>query len=227
MSEFTGFPAETTKFLAGLAKDNSKEWFDAHRSEYDDYWVAPAKAFVAAAGEALREIAPVEAQARVNGSIFRVNRDIRFSADKRPYKDHLDFWFWEGDRKRAVSGFYLRITPTDVGIGAGAHGFDRDRLTAYRDAVVDAKSGKALRSIVATMEEAEIEIRGEHYKRLPRGFDTDDELTGRLLRHNSLWTGEDVAAPKVLGSRRFVTWAMNRWAKMEPLHRWLVDTLQE
>ena len=132
MTDFAGFPAETQKFLKGLSKNNNKEWFDAHRSDYDDHWVTPAKAFVEAAGEALQDLAPVEAQPRVNGSIFRVNRDVRFSADKRPYKDHLDFWFWEGERKTAVSGFYLRITPTEVGIGVGAHGFDKDRLAKYR-----------------------------------------------------------------------------------------------
>ena len=212
MSDFTGFPPETIQFLAALSKNNSKQWFDAHRSDYDDYWVAPAKAFVGAAGEALQDLAPVEAQPKVNGSIFRINRDVRFSADKRPYKDHLDFWFWEGERKTAISGFYLRITPNAVGVGVGAHGFDKDRLAAYR--------------AVTALERAKIEVKGEHYKQLPRGFEAADEFTGRMLRFNALWTGEDTSAPKVFTSSRFVSWAMTRWAKAEPLHRWLVDSLQ-
>ncbi|NND02169.1 MAG: DUF2461 family protein, partial [Acidimicrobiia bacterium] len=87
MADFAGFPAETQRFLRELSSNNTKQWFDAHRNDYDDYWVTPAKAFVAAAGDALQGLAPVEAQPKVNGSIFRVNRDIRFSADKRPYKD--------------------------------------------------------------------------------------------------------------------------------------------
>jgi len=226
MSEFTGFPPETTEFLAALAKNNSKEWFDAHRSDYDDFWVAPAKAFVVAAGEALQELAPVEAQPKVNGSIFRVNRDMRFSADKRPYKDHLDFWFWEGERKSAVSGFYMRITPVAVGVGVGAHRFDKDRLAIYRTAVADSRSGKSLLEAVTSLERAKIEVKGEHYKKLPRGFETDDEFTARMLRYNALWTGEDAAAPKVLNSSRFVSWAMSRWTKAAPLHGWLVDNLQ-
>ena len=92
--------------------------------------------------------------------------------------------------------------------------------------MVDPKSGKALRSAVAGLEKAKIEVKGAHYKQLPRGFDTDDDFTGRMLRYNALWTGEDEAAPKVLGSRRFVSWAMTRWTRAAPLHRWLVDTLQ-
>lgn len=226
MADFAGFPAETQKFLKGLSKNNSKKWFDAHRSDYDDYWVAPAKAFVEVAGEALQDLAPVEAQPKVNGSIFRINRDIRFSADKRPYKDHLDFWFWEGERKTAVSGFFLRVTPTEVGIGVGAHGFDKDRLASYRNAVVDAEAGKALKKAVGELSKAKVQVKGEHYKKLPRGFETDDDFEQRFLRYNALWTGEDVATPASLTSKRFVSWAMTRWSRQAPLHRWLVDALQ-
>ena len=60
------------------------------------------------------------------GSIFRINRDTRFSADKRPYKDHLDFWFWHGVRATAASGLFLRLTPDDVSIGAGTHDLQKD-----------------------------------------------------------------------------------------------------
>lgn len=187
----------------------------------------PAKAFVEAAGEALVEIAPsIRAEPKINASIFRINRDIRFSKDKRPYKDHLDFWFWEGERKTAVSGFYLRITPTAIGIGAGAHGFDKDRLAAFRASVVDEQAGKRLADTVAAVEEAGWEVRGDHYKQLPRGFEASSDIEERLLRYASLWTGEDEPHPKVLSSKRFVSYCARRWAHSEPLHRWLVETLQ-
>ncbi len=226
MSEFKGFPPETTEFLKHLSENNSKAWFDEHRADYDDYWVEPAKAFVVAAGAALQEIAPVEAQPRVNGSIFRVNRDVRFSADKSPYKRHLDFWFWEGERHSAVSGFYLRITPDGVGIGVGAHRFDKEQLASYRSAVADVVSAGSLRTAVDAIEKAGFELKGEYYKTLPRGFAAADPFGARMLRHNALWIGEDEVAPKVLGNKRFVAWALTRWSKMEPLHRWLVDTVQ-
>jgi uncharacterized protein (TIGR02453 family) len=225
MSEFDGFPPETTEFLRRLSENNSKAWFDEHRAEYDDYWVEPAKCFVVAAGEALQEIAPVEAQPRINGSIFRVNRDVRFSADKSPYKSHLDFWFWEGERRKAVSGFYLRITPDAVAVGVGAHAFDTDRLASYRAAVTDPAAAGSLRAVVDRIEKAKYELRGEHYKLLPRGFEVYDEFTARMLRYKALWVGEDEPAPKVIGNKRFVAWAMTRWTKMEPLHRWLVDSV--
>jgi uncharacterized protein (TIGR02453 family) len=126
MTAFDGFPPETIRFLRELRVNNRKDWFDAHRVDYEAYWVAPAKAFVVAAGQLLAELAPqIRAEPRVLGSIFRINRDTRFSRDQRPYKDHLDVWFWEGERRRAVSGFFARLTPEHLGVGASCHGLDK------------------------------------------------------------------------------------------------------
>lgn len=65
MPAFGGFPPETISFLRELRANNHKEWFDAHRADYQAYWVAPAKAFVVAAGQLLTEIAPqIQAEPR-------------------------------------------------------------------------------------------------------------------------------------------------------------------
>ena len=97
---------------------------------------------------------------------------------------------------------------------------------ADRAAVAEPKTGQALQVAVTALEKAKYEVKGEHYKQLPRGFEAADEFTGRMLRYNALWVGEDEAAPKLLSSGRFVNWAMTRWSKMEPLHRWLVDSVR-
>jgi uncharacterized protein (TIGR02453 family) len=94
MTAFGGFPPKTIRFLRELRVNNRKDWFDAHRSDYEAFWLAPAKAFVVAAGQQLAELAPgIRAEPRVLGSIFRINRDTRFVRGAGPYKDHLDFWF--------------------------------------------------------------------------------------------------------------------------------------
>ena len=227
MSGFAGFPKQTLTFLRGLSKNNDKTWFDGHRQDYERYWVEPAKDFVVAAGEALVKVAPdVRAEPKVNGSIFRINRDVRFSQDKRPYKDHLDFWFWEGERKKAVSGFFMRITPKTLGVGVGAHGFDKDRLATYRKAVVDPTAGPALAKTVSAVERKGYDVKGEHYKKLPRGFTADNASQGRLLRYSALWIGEDQKPPAELHTPAIVKIVTAEWRKMAPLHRWLVDTLQ-
>ena len=110
-------PTATVEFLAELRAHNSREWFDAHRARYERDLLAPAKQLVTELAPLLERLAPgIRAEPRVLGSIFRINRDTRFSSDKRPYKDHLDFWFWHGDRARAVSGLFLRITPESVAV---------------------------------------------------------------------------------------------------------------
>lgn len=85
MSPFDGFGPDTVIFLSELSANNNKAWFDSHRSEYETSYIAPAKAFVGAVGAGLQAIAPgIHAEPKVNGSIFRINRDIRFSRDKTP-----------------------------------------------------------------------------------------------------------------------------------------------
>ncbi len=224
---FNGFPEETTRFLEDLRDNNRKDWFDANRERYEDFWLEPARSFVVTAGEALRELAPaVVADPKINGSIRRINRDTRFSKDKTPYKDHLDIGFWEGEGRSMLSGFWVRLTPDAVGVGVGAHGFDKDRLSRFRQAVVDPDLGKRLERAVADVEEAGWEVRGEHYKRVPPGFDAADAFQERLLRFAALWTGEDLGHPAELGSAGIIDWLLERWRRQLPLHRWLVEDLE-
>ena len=90
-SEFAGFPRQTFAFLRGLADNNKKAWFDAHRAGHDAYCLMPAFAFVAALGPRLSKIAPtVQYAAKVNGSIFRINRDHHQSTDRpMAFRDNL------------------------------------------------------------------------------------------------------------------------------------------
>src|ERR1051325_10940839 len=100
VGEFTGFPDLTFRFLRGIAEHNDKPRFDAHRADYEAGYLAPAMSFVAALGPKLRKLAPdVQFEPRINASIARVNRDIRFARDKSPYKTHLDLWFWHGSER--------------------------------------------------------------------------------------------------------------------------------
>lgn len=225
---FSGFSSKTTRFLAALSKNNSKSWFDEHRFEYEQYYLDPARAFVEAVGPALREISPnVQAQPKVNGSIFRINRDVRFSKDKTPYRDHIDMWFWDGEgRSNAVSGFYLRITASEVIVGAGAHMMDADRLKRFRNAAADAVAGPAILKAVDAVKAAGYSVGGEHYKRLSKGFEDAGVATGKLLRHNALFIDVTVPTPKELRSDAFIEFCTGHWKMMSPVHRWLADNLQ-
>ena len=122
---FAGVPEGTTTFLSGLAAHNKKEWFEDHRDDYEAYWVDVGLQLVVALGDGLRTLEPkIAAEPKINGSLFRIHRDTRFSKDKTPYKDHLDLWFWDDvAKKNARTGFWLRIQGTSWGIGVGNYGF--------------------------------------------------------------------------------------------------------
>ena len=225
--KFNGFPAKTQTFLRGLAKNNTREWFNGHRGDYEKYWLGPAEAFVEAAGDALRAFAPeIRAEPRANGSIFRINRDLRFSSDPSPYKTNLDLWFWEGERRRAVSGFFVRIGPKEIAIGAGAHGFDPETLARYRSMVADDEGGDDLLKAVRAVTKAGWTLERERFKKLPRGYEDATGKRAELLLHDALWVARSEPPPDALRSKAFVAWCAKRWRTAAPLHRWLVEHVQ-
>ena len=223
---FEGFPAETVRFLEALGANNSKSWFDTHRGDYQRLYLQPAMAFVSTIEAPLRSLVPeIRVEPRVNGSIFRINRDIRFAKDKTPYKDHIDLWFWQGDRKQAVSGFFMRVTATRLILGAGNHGLDKAALATFRACLGEADTAKELSAIVTTLESAGYRIGGEHYARLPRGLSATHPAQERFLRHNGLWAALDQPHPDNLTSAALVDHCVGHWQTMAPLHRWLIQQL--
>ena len=150
---FGGFPAATFEFLDGIAAHNEKTWFDAHRSVYERGYVEAGRAFVAAIGPRLATLSPgVKFDPKINGSIGRINRDIRFSKNKQPYKTHLALWFWHGDRRGwDRPGFYLHIGQDRMFLGCGMHGLEGEILDSFRQSVIHPRSAKALLAAVAAM----------------------------------------------------------------------------
>jgi uncharacterized protein (TIGR02453 family) len=220
------FPPDTLAFLDELRRDNTNAWFEANRARYQRSYVDAAKAFVEAVAPTLAGIVPgIRAEPRVSGSIFRINRDTRFSADKRPYKDHLDFWFWEGERKTAVSGLFVRVTPDVVGVGAGSHGFDKAALGRFRAAAADDDGRAELAAATEGIESAGYLIGGQTYKRVPTGYPTQDPAA-RFLRHSALFVHHDEPADLALDADQLVPTLRRHWNVLAPLHRWLVSHVQ-
>lgn len=225
MSEvFAGFPREGFDFLRDLAENNNKPWFEANRRGYDEGLLEPGRLFAVAMGMALSEFAPgIHAEPRVSGSIFRIHRDIRFSRDKRPYKTHFDMWFWQGHRhSRDCPGYFLRLTPDAVLVGAGRHAFDKATLEAYRTAVADERRGAALEQALATVRAAGAEVGGAHYKRVPRGFAADHPRAD-LLRYNALHAWIEEPLPPDVHTAEFVDFCCERFRKVSPVQHWILD----
>ncbi len=167
MSEFTGWPARALEFYRGLEADNSKAYWTAHRSEYDTFVLAPMQALLEDLEGEFGE-----------GRIFRPYRDIRFSADKTPYKTAIGATL-------GGSG-YVHFSASGLGVGAGCHVMAPDQLARFRAAVEEDRSGEALVAAVAAVEADGVSVTArERLKRVPRGLDPEHPRAD-LLRDKDL-----------------------------------------
>jgi len=223
-SGFCGFTKETVRFFTALRKNNNREWFERNRETYEDHVMAPAKLFVTAMGARLKTIAPgLVAVPKVNKSIFRINRDTRFSLDPSPYKTNLGIYFWDGSRSRMESsGFYFHLEPPDLMLGGGMYAIPDNLLDRFRKALVDPKRGAEIGKIVAAIRVIPgFSVDGAHYKRVPAGFDPGHPNAG-LLKHKGLYAGVESKIPDEFYSARLVDYCFDRFAPLLPLNRWLM-----
>ncbi len=206
---FAGFPPAAFSWFAGLEADNSKRYFTAHREVYDE-------AVRAALGAMLEELAD-----ELGGQVkmFRQHRDVRFSADKSPYKTTTYGLIVE--RPAGLPALYAQLSARGLFAGSGYHQFAGDQLSRFRDAVVADGAGAALEEALATAQAAGVETFGEVLKTAPRGYPRDHPRA-RLLRHKSLVAGRRLD-PGATGVPRpaALEHARSTWAACAPLDAWL------
>lgn len=221
---FAGFPDGTFQFLAEIASNNEKGWFDAHRADYQRYYVEPALALVTDLGPRLQSISSsIHWEPKIGGPLSRINRDIRFSPDKTPYKTHLDLWFWTGERRGWDSpGLFFRMFCDGLMLGAGMHQFGKPLLEAYRQAVVDPVAGSELSAVVRQVGAlGPYETGGASRKSVPRGYDPGHERAD-LLRHEGLWAGLEVPIPEEAHPEAFIDYCFGHFRALWPLNAWLL-----
>lgn len=227
MARFNGFPKGMVTFFENLEKNNDKKWFEAHKAEYEALVKQPAGEFVTAMGEKLEKIAPdIHAIPKVNKSLFRINRDTRFSNDKRPYKTNLGIWFWEGDGKRMeCSGFYFHYFAKKLMLGVGIHMMPKDILDKYRKAVVHDTLGPELRKAVTNVKKKGYRIGVKHYKQVPRGFEKSHDNAEYLL-YSGLTAMIEQKVDSQFHSKEMLSIAFGHFKKMKPIHDWLLKVLR-
>lgn len=131
---------ELFTFFRDLRENNTREWFEVNKKRYETQVREPLLQFISAFGLRLAEISPhfVADARRAGGSLFRINRDIRFSKDKSPYKTHAGVQFRHEVGKDAhAPGFYLHLEPDSVFVGIGIWQPDPPTLAKIRDAIVE------------------------------------------------------------------------------------------
>ncbi|WP_375691123.1 TIGR02453 family protein [Pseudooceanicola sp. LIPI14-2-Ac024] len=187
MAEFDTFIPGARDFLARLRAENTRDWFTAHKAEYDATIKDPAERLLAEMAPRLAAITGAE----VKQKLFRPQRDIRFSKDKTPYKDHCHV-LWHAPAGSSV-GYFFGVSPDYLRIGAGVMEFSKGTLDAWR-AMVAGPDGAALLAELAALEAEGFDVSEPQMKRVPAPYDKDDPAEA-LLRRKSLTVWADATEP--------------------------------
>lgn len=164
---------EALAFLSNLARHNERAWFQPRKAEFEALLRVPMLAIVRKITDAMLDFAPSHVRP-AEKSVFRIYRDTRFSADKRPYKTHVAAWWTQqGLEKTSGAGYYFHVSPKEVIIAAGSYMPKKEQLAAIRHWLLDhhAEFRKLLRR--ATLRKAFDEFEGNALTRPPKGFPSD------------------------------------------------------
>jgi len=199
---FRGWPAEALDFYEGLEADNSKTYWTAHKTLYEEKVRAPM-------AELLAELEPEFG----TGKIFRPNRDVRFSADKSPYKTTIAATLEQGG--------YIQLSAHGLAAGSGMYMMAPDQLERYRRAVADDAAGSELAKLVAEIERQRIEVGGhETLKTIPKGYPRDHPRAD-LLRNKGLVAWKEWPVAAWLGTAAAKKRVVDFLHTTSPLQDWL------
>ena len=198
---FRGWPVEAIEFYEGLEADNSKAYWQAHKAVYDRCVKAPMEALLA-------ELEPEFG----TGRIFRPNRDVRFSADKSPYKTNV---------AAQMPGGYVSVSADELFCGGGLYMPPPDALARFRAAILEDTWGEELVGIVATLREQGYEVTAhEVLKTAPKGVDKDHPRI-ELLRHKGLVMQRAWPVGAWLGTAKAKDRIVTVLTDAKPLNAWL------
>ncbi|MEM1316356.1 MAG: DUF2461 domain-containing protein, partial [Pseudomonadota bacterium] len=203
---FLGFGPSTFTWFKGLERHNEKAWFDANRKTFEAEIRGPLSAL-------LDEFA-----SRHGGKvkIFRLNRDVRFSKDKSPYKtNNAGFISRDG-----ALGFYASVSSAGMQCGAGVYDPSKERLAALRAAIADDETGPELEAALDIARAAGVEVRGAAVATAPRGYAKDHPRIA-LLRLKQIFLSRQLGPTETLDGRRPFDFALETWKATAPARDWL------
>lgn len=203
MGRFSGWKGDFRGFFLGLRLNNSKAYFEAHRKQYETDVKAPMLAL----------LADLESEFGPPHRVSRPNRDIRFSADKSPYRLNV-----YADVER---GGYVSLDADGLVAAGGRYMVDAEQLARMREAIASGRSGRKLAEIVGELRDRGYEIGRRELKRVPSPYG-QDHPRGELLRHKRLiyfkrWPIEPWIATAEARDRVAEAWrdgsALNAWLR--------------
>ena len=216
------FSPKALSFLRALARNNRREWFHAHREQYELHLRTPITAVIERLGEEFRHFAP-EQMADPKRSLYRIWRDTRFSPDKRPLKTNVAAVFPHRDGDRHTSaGFYLEIAPKWVFAGGGLYRPERPALVRIRERI--ASDPRAFRRVSESPGMKKMGgLKGEQLARVPRGYPADHPAA-EYLRFKQFVAFREWP-PELATSPRFWPELLSTLRAVAPLVAYLNTTL--
>lgn len=202
---FSGFPMEAVEFLEDLELHNERGWFHARKDVYERTCRHPMELLLA-------ELEPRYG----GGKMFRIQRDVRFSKDKTPYKTYISASF---------GGGYLSLSPEAFYVATGSYMLDREPLARYREAAAADDSGAELARIIAALKKKGYEVGGHgELKVVPRGFPRDHPRAD-LLRQKSVLIAKRHEIEPWLATRKVLTAIDKVLRDAKPMNDWLAQNL--
>lgn len=205
---FQGIPAGAFDYFEGLVADNTKTYFQEHRSEYEDLVRAP-----------LQALADDVAGEFGEAHLYRPYRDMRFSKDKTPYKDHQGMYV----EMRNGLGWYVQVSVTGLMIAGGWYTSTSEQVARYREAVAG-PAGERLAALTAETRSSGYEVSGALLKTRPRGIAADHPHLD-LLRFRSMYASRQWAPEAWMGTAECGDRIVAGWRDLTPLMEWLAETV--
>ncbi|MEO1054574.1 MAG: DUF2461 domain-containing protein [Bacteroidota bacterium] len=218
------FTSDFIAFFEELKDHNHKEWFDANRKRYEQSVKKPFAAFV---DEMIGRINHHDPEVRIEAkdAVMRINRDIRFSADKTPYNLHVGAIISKTGRKdKSVPGIFFKLTLEGIEIYGGAHGIDKDQINKVRTAI--AAEPNQFQALIEAPNFVKKfgEIHGEKNKRLPKEFEeiANDQP---LIANKSFYYFTSIDKKHIL-SDDLADIIMEYWLAAQPIKDFLANALK-
>lgn len=218
-AQFSGFPAEMYEFWEQLEANNNREWFQRHKAEFESAIKTPMRLLCD------------ELEAKYGDAhVFRINRDIRFSKDKSPYKLEQGAVFGES----ISAGFYFHVDADGIMIGCGYPELAADQLERFRAAVAADTTGAAFETVVRTLRRGGFDVgslQGNQIaepdlKRVPKPY-PPDHPRGDFLRLKKIVAVKTFDRPAWLSKRVATKRIAENWEKTRPLVQWMTEHVGE
>lgn len=216
--------SQTIAFLSALKENNNKPWFDANRKWYEEVkndWNKSVTQLIKSIAVFDVEIGSLEAK----NCVFRINRDVRFSKDKSPYKTNFGAYFSKGGKKSKFGGYYVHLDPQECFVGVGIWMPEPPELQKIRQEIdyhfdefksIVEESG--LKKVFGTLE-------GEKLSSVPKGYDKDNPAA-EYLKYKSFIVSKTIDV-KNMNESQFMDTVLKHFQTAKPLNDFLNKALDE